>query len=225
MKKLFSRLALAAVVLAAGVQSLKAQIYAENFRYRAEAGVISSKVSEFGMGEPFYGFRISGQVLMPFENSKWALLTGLTLTNKGENQKFRNPKDGTLSETTRTALMYLQMPLNISHRFDLNRNNRIYLEFGPYIAMGLGGKIKNFAEKEGNDLQIFEKINGETPFNRFEIGVGASLHYDYKNVYLKGGVEYSLTSVINKKSTALQGAYTGNTSRFGLAYLTIGYQF
>lgn len=226
MKKLFSRLALAAVVLAAGVQSLKAQIYVENFRYRAEAGVVSSKVSEFGVGEPFYGFRVSGQVLMPFENSKWALLTGLTLTNKGENQKFyvKRDQDVTISETTRTALMYLQMPLNISHRFDLNRNNRIYLEFGPYIAMGLGGKIKNFG-RQGNDVSVFEKIDGQTPFSRFEVGIGASLHYDYKNVYLKGGAEYSLTNVINKESSALRGAYTGKTSRFGLLYLTLGYQF
>lgn len=226
MKKLFSRLALVAVLLAAGAQNLKAQIYAENFRYRAEAGVVSSKLSEFGVGEPFYGFRVSGQVLMPFENSKWALLTGLTLTNKGENQGFyiQDAQNVRVSETRRTALMYLQMPLNVSHRFDLNRNNRIYLEFGPYVAMGLSGKVKNLGT-QGNNLELFKAENGETPFNRFEVGVGASLHYDYKNVYLKGGVEYSITSVINKKSTALKGLYTGQTSRFGLAYLTLGYQF
>lgn len=227
MKRIITRLALAAATLVAGVASLSAQIYVENFRYRAEAGVTASKVSEFGIGENLYGLRVSGQVLMPFENSKWALLTGLTLTNKGERQSFYRTSNGvvTTSGTTKTALMYLQMPLNVSHRFDLNRNNRIYFEFGPYLAYGLTGKVKNFGW-DLKEIGLFEKdANGETPFNRFEVGVGASLHYDYKNIYLKAGVEYSLTNVINKASTPLRGAFTDKASRYGLGYLTLGYQF
>lgn len=224
MKRIITRLALAAATLVAGVASLSAQIYVENFRYRAEAGVTASKVSEFGIGENLYGLRVSGQVLMPFENSKWALLTGLTLTNKGERQAFyvdNGNNNVTTTEYTKTALMYLQIPLNVSHRFDLNRNNRIYLEFGPYLAYGLTGKVSNFG-RVGNSMELFKKnANGETPFNRFEVGVGASLHYDYKNVYLKAGVEYSLTNVRNKAVLPLPD----KASRYGLGYLTLGYQF
>lgn len=221
-----TRLAMAAFALTLGAQSLKAQINFENFRYRVEAGITSSKVSEFGIGESaLIGYRVSGQVLMPFEYSKWALLTGLTLTTKGENSQFYTTQGQNTSTTgtTRVGLTYLQLPINISHRFDLNENNRIYLEFGPYVAMGLAGKVK------ASDFNLFEKIDGESPFNRFEVGVGASLHYDYKNIYLKGGVEYSLTSVINKdfnfRNSFSQSPFTGNTSRFGLAYVTLGYQF
>lgn len=219
MNKIFKRLAALAIAIVATTTSLSAQLDFENSRYRAEAGVTASKISNFGIGENLYGIRVSGQVLVPFQRSKWGLLSGLTLTNKGERSSFyTNANVGTVAITPqdRTALMYLQLPVNISHRFDLNRNNRIYFEFGPYFAYALSGKI--------GDLSLTKKVNGEAPFNPFEIGVGASLHYDYKNIYLKVGVEYSLTAVANNQGS-LVGRIAGGTPRYGLGYITLGYQF
>lgn len=218
MKTIMTRLAIFALVLVAGIASLSAQIYAENFRYRAEAGVTASKITKWGIGENLYGLRISGQVLMPFENSKWGLVTGLTLTNKGEKSSFyQNTKVGkvTVTPQEKTALMYLQLPVNFSHRFDFNENNRLYFEFGPYVAYALSGKL--------GAVNLLEKVNGESPFNRFEVGLGASVHYDYKNMYLKVGAEYSLTRVVNQ-SGSLVGHSVG-TPRYGLGYVTLGYQF
>lgn len=216
---MITRLSAWALALVMGTASLAAQIDVEDFRYRAEAGVTSSKISNFGIGEILYGFRISGQVLMPFENSKWAIVSGLTFTTKGERSNFydtSNPHKVTITPQEKTRLYYLQIPVNISHRFDLNRNNRIYFEFGPYLACAVAGKI--------GDLNLMTKVGEERYFNPFEIGVGASLHYDYKNIYLKGGVEYSLTAVANKDG-GLAHHIKGGTPRYGLAYLTLGYQF
>ncbi|MDY5858630.1 MAG: outer membrane beta-barrel protein [Porphyromonas sp.] len=219
MKKLFNRLAALAIAIVATTTSLSAQLDFEDARYRAEAGITASKISNFGIGENLYGLRVSGQVLVPFQRSKWGLLTGLTLTNKGERQQYYvTGTDGKASLTNqiRTALMYLQLPVNVSHRFDLNRNNRIYFEFGPYLAYALSGKA--------GELDLTKKVNGVAPFKPFEVGVGASLHYDYKNIYLKAGVEYSLTAVANN-SEALRGKVSGGTPRYGLGYITLGYQF
>lgn len=219
MNKIFKRLAALAIAIVATTTSLSAQLDFEDTRYRAEAGITASKISNFGIGENLYGIRVSGQVLVPFQRSKWGLLSGLTLTNKGERQQYYvTAADGktAITNQVRTALMYLQLPVNVSHRFDLNRNNRIYFEFGPYFAYALSGKI--------GDLSLTKKINGEAPFNPFEIGVGASLHYDYKNIYLKAGVEYSLTAVANNQGS-LAGRIAGGTPRYGLGYITLGYQF
>ncbi len=219
MKKLFNRLAALAIAIVATTTSLSAQLDFENSRYRVEAGITASKISNFGKGENLYGLRVSGQVLVPFQRSKWGLLTGLTLTNKGERSSFYNKTNiGTvsISPQDRTALMYLQLPVNFSHRFDLNRNNRIYFEFGPYLAYALSGKL--------GDLSLTKKVNGEAPFNPFEVGIGASLHYDYKNIYLKAGVEYSLTKVVNLQGS-LARRVDGGTPRYGLGYITLGYQF
>lgn len=219
MKKIITRLTTLALALVAGTASLSAQLDPEDFRYRAEAGVTASKISNFGIGETLYGLRVSGQIVMPFENSKWAIVSGLTLTNKGERSSFYNNDNVhkvTITPQDRTALFYLQIPVNISHRFDLNRNNRIYLEFGPYFAGAISGKI--------GELNLLSKVNDQRLFNPFEIGVGASLHYDYKNIYLKGGVEYSLTSVVNREGN-LKHRVAGGTPRYGLAYVTLGYQF
>lgn len=223
MKKIILRLASVAMALCAIAQSAVAQLEFEDSRYRAEAGVIASQIAKFGAeGRPLYGFRISGQVLTPFRNSQWAIVSGLTLTNKGESSKFYS-QEGTYgkwktSDRNPLALMYLQVPVNISHRFDLNRNNHIYLEFGPYIAYALSGKW--------GDANLFERVGNERGFNNIELGFGGSLHYDYKNFYLKGGAEISLTPVVNRDG-GLAGklADPKAVSRFGLAYLTFGYQF
>lgn len=218
MKTIKTRLAILALVLLAGIGQLSAQIYADNFRYRAEAGLIASRVTRWGIGESLYGLRLSGQVLMPFEYSKWGLVTGLTLTNKGEKSSFREYTtigELTITPQEKTGLMYLQVPVNISHRFDLNENNRLYLEFGPYAAYALTGKL--------GKLSLTSASGGASPFNRFELGLGASLHYDYKNAYLKLGAEYSLTRVINTDG-ALNDKAVG-TPRYALVYMTFGYQF
>lgn len=221
MKKLFSRMALSALALVAGVFNLSAQLDFDNTRYRAEVGVVSSQITKFGVGSPYWGFRVSGQVLLPFQRSKWAIVSGLTLTQKGEKSAFYLPKGPGQVEVTakdRLSMLYLQVPVMFSHRFDLNRNNRIYLELGPYLAYALSGKA--------GKMNIFERVNGERGFNNIEIGIGASLHYDYKNIYLKGGLEYSLTGVVNK-SGHLRGHLEGGnaTARYGLAYVMLGYQF
>ncbi len=221
MKKLFSRMALSAFALVAGVFNLSAQLDFENTRYRAEAGVVSSQITKFGIGSPYWGFRVSGQVLLPFERSKWAIVSGLTLTQKGEKSGFyrKDNKGNTLIDAKdRLSMLYLQVPVMFSHRFDLNQNNRIYFEFGPYLAYALSGKAGR--------INIFESVNGERGFNNIELGIGASLHYDYKNIYLKGGLEYSLTGVVNK-SGYLSGHLEGGnaTARYGLAYVMLGYQF
>lgn len=220
MNNLLSRIALAIAVGIGSISTMFAQLDFDNTRYRAEAGVISSQITKFGIGSPYWGFRVSGQVLLPFQRSKWALVSGLTITQKGEKSSFYY-KSGEQTLTTpqdRVSMLYAQVPFNISHRFDLNRSNRIYLEFGPYLAYALSGSA--------GQLNIFEKRNGERGFNNIEIGLGASLHYDFKNFYLKGGLEYSLTPVVNKKGHLTGNLEGGNaTSRYGLAYVMLGYQF
>lgn len=218
MKKILFRLAATLTAVVAWASSLSAQIYVENFRYRLEAGAIASQITNFGIGERLYGLRISGQIVMPFENSKWAIVSGLTFSHKGELAGFYEKVGNNVSVTDkdRISMRYLQLPVNFSHRFDLNRNHRIYFEFGPYLAYAVSGKL--------GQLDLTKREGEEPAFKPFEIGIGASLHYDYKDIYLKGGLEYSLTGVVNDKGR-LASRVAGGTPRYGLAYITLGYQF
>ncbi len=196
-------------MLTLSLGSAKAQI--GKLQYRAEAGMSYSKIYKFLNGKGLVGMRLSGQVLLPFENSNFALVSGLTLTNKGE--KFRNSSE-------KVALMYLQLPVEASIRMDLNKDNKIYLATGPYFAFNLARK--------GGDLDKILKQTSEQAFNAFEFGWGLNAMYAFRNIYLRTGVEISLNDVMNEK------AFTPDTSSFievdktrrnGLVYLSIGYQF
>ncbi len=175
-------------------------------RYRAEAGMTYSKVYRFLNGDRLLGMRLSGQVVVPFEDTNFALVSGLTLTNKGE--KFKKGKG-------KVGLMYLQIPLEASMEIGF-KENKFYLATGPYAGFNLttdAGDLKNYP------------AGAEKPFKSFDFGWGANAMYAYRNVYLRAGVELSLSDVMNENSSAKGFIETGKGRRNGLVYLTLGYQF
>lgn len=193
----------------------------DKLNYRVEAGLTRSKISNFGTATPLLGFRASGHVVLPFKRSDLALVSGLTLTNKGEaEQKF-----GTTTDTYNTRLMYLQMPLDISLRLNLHEDHKIYLALGPYFAVGMAASLTS---KGQTTLKLYEPDgnNGQSPFKRIEFGAGANLMYAFKGVYIKGGVELSLSDVMNETSQTIDlNILRGTTRRHGVGYVTLGYQF
>lgn len=198
----------------------------DKLNYRAEVGLTRSKISNFGTATPLLGFRASGHVMLPFKRSEFALVSGLTLTNKGEaNQTFfekARPEEN-LKGVYNTRLMYLQIPLDISLRLNFHEDHKVYLATGPYFAIGL---TANATSDGKTTLKFYDKDGdaGLTPFKRTEFGWGANLMYAFKGIYLKSGVELSLTDVMNP--TPLVGPHLGNGKRrHGLAYFTLGYQF
>lgn len=207
---ILKRLAASALVAVMAVGSLSAQF--DQLRYRAEAGVTMSKISNIGIGSTLVGMRLSGHVLLPFENSKLGILTGLTLTNKGEKSGWY---DGT--KESNFSQMYLQLPVELSLRTDINADNRFYVGAGPYLAYGIAGKR--------GDLDLFKKaINGKTPMSQWEVGLGINVAYSYRMFYLKLGYETSLTDVVGKESI-LRGAVDGKDPKHGLVYLSLGVEF
>lgn len=207
---ILKRLVVSAFVGLMAIGNLSAQF--GEISYRAEAGVTFSKISNIGIGSSLVGLRLSGHVLLPFENSKLGILTGLTLTNKGEKAGWH---DGTKSG--KFSQMYLQLPIELSFRTDINEDNRFFVAAGPYLAYGIAG--------ERGDLKLFKKAsNGKTPMNPFELGLGINATYAYRMLYLKLGYETSLTDVVGKESI-LRYAVDGKSPKHGLVYITLGVEF
>lgn len=221
--KLVNRLLL--WVLAVGFSAPKLLAQFDKLNYRAEAGLTMSKVSNYGIGNPLVGFRLSGQVLLPFERSAFGLVSGLTLTTKGEaGQQFYNHSNPhtRANEKYNTRMLFLQLPLEVSFRLNLNESNNIYLATGPYFAYGLSAKGNSLVESVAN-LDFFEKDGGSTPFKRTELGWGINAMYAYKGIYAKAGAELSLNDVMN--DTPSVSERRAGTSRHATFYVTLGYQF
>lgn len=222
--KLVNKLMLCALALSLFAPKMSAQL--DKLNYRVEAGLTRSKISNFGTATPLLGFRASGHVVLPFKRSEFALVSGLTLTSKGEaNQTFHEksrPEDN-LEGVYNTRLLYLQIPLDISLRLNFHEDHKMYIATGPYFAMGLTAS----ATSDGRPtLKFYEEdgASGQTPFKRTEFGWGANLMYAFKGIYLKSGVELSLTDVMNSTPTVAPHL-GGGKRRHGLAYFTLGYQF
>lgn len=226
MKQTFGKLFALTLALLLSVQGLSAQF--DKLRYRVEAGVSSSKISEFGTGEALTGYRVGGFVILPFRHSAFSLNTGLILQKKGETSTFftRDNAGVNHSHTTVNSLHYLQLPIEIVAKVKFNESNSLNIGFGPYLAYAISGKSSNWNNQAGNTLNLLTKgANGETPFNAFEVGLGLNLSYAYKQFSLKGGLELSMTDVVNGNNADVRRYLVGGTRRHGLAYVTLGYTF
>ncbi|WP_052405313.1 outer membrane beta-barrel protein [Porphyromonas sp. COT-290 OH860] len=232
----FSKIIASVLLLGASVASLSAQF--DQLRYRAEGGVTASRVS--GVGHPskpfLLGFRLSGQVVLPFRYSNFALQTGLTLTNKGENSNFyvEDTSIGysggrfTLSEESSLGFMYLSLPLEVSYRLNINALNKIYLAVGPSFNYALSGAINGLkAPGISKSYDVF----GQKLFKRFEVSLGASAMYAYRDFYIKVGAEYGLTTIDDQHRVLILNdryrvsPFANDRSRHALVYATLGYQF
>lgn len=220
---LIKKLILGALALCMCASSLFAQFDKPN--YRAELGLTVSKVSAYGVAEPLVGFRATGQILLPFKRSDIMLVSGLTLTTKGEtNQHFHLKYGATTNgkENLDMKLLYLQMPVEVAYRLQLHPDHKVFLATGPYLAYALYAKGKSLI-KGVPDQNLFDLDGEKSPFRRTELGWGINVTYAYKQFSAKVGSELSLTGVMN--TTPITAARLEGTSRHALAYLSFGYQF
>lgn len=200
-------------------------------RYRVEGGVAMSRLTSLGVhhngdkGNFLFNLRAGGSVVLPFEETIFSFTPGLYVVGRGEGQ-------GTILEPgtkkVRIQSYSLQLPLDMSFRlFSLNDTHRFFLNVGPYFAYGLSAKLTR-----GGDLLNPEKSSLGTSldlyqngyFKRFEFGVGANLMYQYQHVYLRGGIDASITGQV--KQNAGRSLYEiAGTPRYVTSYITLGYEF
>ena len=159
--------------------TLKAQDKSWNFRVGAGGNV--SQISNYLPGDPHFGLRVSGQVLKNFGNTGFGVLSGLEFTNKGEQWGDRG-----------VSFNSLQIPLFASYHFNLNADNRVYIEAGPYFNYVLSGK--------NGDRDVFSPSRSKSNYESQGSGIGVSLGYNYRHLLVRFGYEHSLSSVFKSET-------------------------
>lgn len=93
---------------------------------------------------------------------------GLFYTEKGGKKDLANGKKMTYD------LNYIEIPLVLKYKYNIDPHFSLQPFFGGYFASGVGGKIKNFEEREAENS--FSKHN----FQRFDGGlrIGCGVQYD-----------------------------------------------
>lgn len=145
-----------------------------------------------------------------------ALETGLLLEGKGaKSDTYLTSSTDDNYVKSRFNPLYLELPLNIVFRLPLQTSSsNIFINAGPYVAMGIGGKSKvdskflGVASSSSKDIEF----NNDDPttnqqedasynkLKRFDYGVNIGAGFDLGKVLLKANYGLGLAK-INSKST------------------------
>lgn len=144
----------------------------------------------------------------------WAFQTGLNFTSKGCKESVEGVK-------AKFNPVYLDIPLLAAVKLPISEGNTFVINAGPYVGVGLGGKMT--VEDGGAEVgtKLFKKIDGadEAMMNRFAVGlqygVGFELGYRYL-LNLTG--QYGFTNM-------MKDSWVDENNK-NLAFLiTVGYRF
>lgn len=114
------------------------------------------------------------------------LEAGLLYSEKGGESS-----DG---EKVKCRLSYLQVPLVIKYSFDVLDDMYIDPFLGGYLALGVGGKTKEYGTRANNfdDRRSYSSYDN---FNRFDGGLRIGCGIEYQMMYAEIGFDFGLADI------------------------------
>jgi len=116
------------------------------------------------------------------------LQSGLLFTGKGSKTQQGDPSDATYSKATSNPY-YIELPLNLLFKTPLSSGKRtsetrFFIGAGPYLAVGVAGKIKNDGKLLGvayHNEETIEFSNDDPTTLDYEEGAGFGImkRFDY----------------------------------------------
>ena len=177
--------------------SAYAQSAAGDLKFGVNAGLNLSNFDVDGDGpDSKIGFQV-GATVDYFLTDDIFLQSGLSFTTKGA-------KEGDVSANP----MYLQLPVRAGYLFPVSDELSVNVNFGPYVAYGIGGKFDN------GDVKV-DYFDDNT--KKFDMGLGAGVGAEYNSIVVNLGYEYGLVNIYD-------GEGDGKTKNLN-AFLTVGYKF
>ena len=132
-----------------------------------------------------------------------ALETGLLLDGRGS--KAEEGSGNNYYKATFNPL-YLEVPVNLILRLPLESKSNIFINAGPYIAMGIAGKSKLEGQLGGTTINSTEDIQytstdpnandqAYSKLKRFDYGINVGAGLDLKKILLKVNYGYGLAKI------------------------------
>lgn len=143
-------------------------------------------------------------------NEPIALEAGLLLEGRGSKSDYyiTSSTDDNYIKTKFNPL-YLELPVNFILRLPLEGKSNLFINAGPYVAMGIAGKSKVETKLLGSvDNSTYDiKFNDDNPttseqedarydrLKRFDYGLNIGAGVDFKKVLLKVNYGYGLAKI------------------------------
>ncbi len=167
------------------------------------------------------------------------LTAGLDWTMKGSKMDFLygTAENEGIDATTKYRLHYIELPVRVGFRYNMDRQFGFYGEFGPYFAVGVGGKSALNIDKDGNSwtqiedemsYKIFKSSTVRPNFQRWDCGIGFRVGAEYNQHYnISLGCDWGLTDMFRNKyrdAVADDGGHLEKLKNFNFT-IAVGYRF
>lgn len=165
------------------------------------------------------GFHLGLTVDIPF-NDFLSFEPGLLFTTKG--MKYEDEILGA-DVTAKANLYYLDIPLSLKASHDLGGGLKMFGAVGPYVGLGLSGKLKGTVEYQGEKETEEEDIKwgsdeDEDDLKRLDMGLTFGGGVEINSIMI--GISYDL----GLSNIAAYQDY-GSTSKNRVLKFSVGYRF
>lgn len=137
-------------------------------KWDARLGVNFSNLTGDGDTKALTGFTLGVGMDYGF-NESWSLQSGLMFTSKGCKEK----------DAYKARPIYLDIPILAAYKFNISDNTKFVINAGPYLAFGLGGKVKYDG---GGDNKCFGDDGWD--MKRFDLGIQYGIGLELSDRYL-----------------------------------------
>ena len=148
---------------------------------------------------------------------------GIIFVQQGSRMKWKDKNAPNDVMKAKVTLNYIQIPITVQHKKERIRTTRL-IQAGPYVAVGLGGKIeeKYFQKGDltytggwqihmGKDEKIYD-------YQKLDFGMSAGYGYQFRSV--QAVLTYSIgLKNINMKSSAFSPRVYNSGLSFTLTFL------
>ncbi len=131
------------------------------------------------------------------------LESGLYYTEKGGEGRYDNAK-------LTYDMNYLEVPVMVKYKCQLGDDLSVQPLAGGYIAFGVSGKIKNYADETSR-----ASFHGDR-FQRFDGGLRLGCGVEYQMLYLEAAYDFGLSNISHSDF---------DSSRNGCFYINAGVNF
>ena len=167
------------------------------------------------------GFRVGvkGELALPKQVGGLYADFGLALSSiPWQTVKRYNPNTGIVTQDKATPY-YLNIPLHVGYKWNCGQNAKFFVNAGPYLNVGLFGKVKNTIMDEHQkklrsvSLNYFSYVGSDHRID-WGLGLGTGLELA-KHYQMSIGYEWGMRDIVPSPSYN----YRNRTFTFQLAYM------
>ncbi|MEO6837253.1 MAG: porin family protein [Ginsengibacter sp.] len=153
--------------------------------------------------------------------------TGLLFEGKGSKARINLSEED--AYTSSFNPFYIEVPANLVYRFSFPKRNKLFIDAGPYIAMGIVGQTKSTGNIGGVNIKNTTAINfssanannddvAYSDLNRFDYGINVGAGLDFRTIFFKVNYGFGLSQLnVNQIDAA-----SNDKNRYQTATISLG---